>query len=149
LRTFINPCLICRALRSELGFEVTKLKKGNLTQRIHAQKGVRMGRPPRRFTRQHEEKLKEIKIYLCHILRKIITQQRWEQRETAWMLGTSEAAVSRMVNFQTEFLTINLLFKYIVILDPYFELMISNYQDISSLSYKEEKRRELILHFHE
>jgi hypothetical protein len=77
------------------------------------------------WTDSHEDKITETKLYLCEVLRRSALRRRWEQKEMALFLGTSESCVSRLLSFQVEELTLSQLFKYLAVTDPCFEILIS------------------------
>jgi len=77
------------------------------------------------YTPSTEEKMAEVKMEICHILRREILYSPRSQREIAWRLGTSQGNVSRVLNRRVENLTINQLFRYLAILKPDFKILVA------------------------
>ena len=77
------------------------------------------------FDRHRIQKINEIKFYLCHQIDKASHRRRFDYKMLAEFLGTSQGAVSRVVNKRIDDVTVNQLFNYLTILEPNFELLIS------------------------
>lgn len=56
-----------------------------------------------------EEKLAELKLEICKILRHEIIYSRYGQKEIAFRLGTSQGNISRVLNRRIDALTVNQL----------------------------------------
>jgi len=74
---------------------------------------------------RHEAQLEQTMIYLCGMIRQSAIRRCWTHKELALLLGTSQGCVSRVIRAKTDDLTINQLFRYLVILEPDFKILIS------------------------
>lgn len=113
--------MVCNLLGASIKIaEISNIQKKGVS--------VKQGRM---FTRRkvqfepREEKLDEVKLYICQILRQVALRQGWTQREFAWYLRTSPSCVSLVVRGHVHRLTLNQLFHYLVMAQPHFQLLIS------------------------
>lgn len=72
-----------------------------------------------------EAKLIEVKLYLCHRVKRACERNGWDQRQAAAHLGTSSDRMHLMDRLKVEKLTVNILFRYLASADPGFELLIA------------------------
>lgn len=73
----------------------------------------------------NEEALNRCKFHLCHQIDRLITRERWTQKQAAYYLGTSQANVSRVGNKKLDQLSMTQLFNYLCKLSGNFRLLIS------------------------
>ena len=72
----------------------------------------------------HDEKIRKIKRQMCMLIRALIVQQKWNQKQAALALGASEQSVAYVVKGYTKRVTFNQLFHYLVSLNPDFTIAI-------------------------
>lgn len=86
-----------------------------------------MARPARfPVTDEQKEKLDQAKKKLCRLLRKSMARQPHSTTSAlALLLGTSRACVCQVQAGQIDKLTFNQLMRYLVCLEPNFEILIS------------------------
>lgn len=77
------------------------------------------------FTETADQKMAEVKLEICRILRREILYSHRSQKEIAWRLGTSQGNVSRVLNQRVDALTVNQLFRYLAILKPDFKILVA------------------------
>jgi len=84
-------------------------------------------RHPNRWTYNvhSQQKLKEIKTELCHLIKRSARRRNYDQKTMAFYMGTTPSNASLVDNIRIEQLTINQLFRYLVNLEPNFRMLIA------------------------
>jgi hypothetical protein len=73
----------------------------------------------------NQRKMEDVKKQMCRAIRKAARKKNYSRREWALYMGTSKAIVSSIENERVHRLSFNQLFRYLVYLEPNFELLIS------------------------
>jgi len=85
-----------------------------------------MGRKNRWFfSSDFRRKKEELKLYLCHSIKRVVRKRNWNQREAAFRMGTTASRVSHVDRLKLNKLTIKQLFQYLINIAPHFEILIS------------------------
>jgi hypothetical protein len=74
---------------------------------------------------ERKEKLDETKATICRAIMKSSRQKGYTRRQLALYLGTDKSNVSAIENRRVDRLSCNQLFRYLLNLEPNFELLIS------------------------
>jgi hypothetical protein len=72
-----------------------------------------------------KDALNEIKRHICRAIRYQIYLERKSYRQIAFKLQTSESNICRVMNERVDDLTFNQLFRYLVVLAPKCQVLIS------------------------
>lgn len=70
--------------------------------------------------------LEPIKKEICYHIRRYAMKRGWTQKELAKQIGVSEAKVSQVVRLRLDQLTVDQLFRYLIILKPQVRILISH-----------------------
>jgi predicted XRE-type DNA-binding protein len=76
-------------------------------------------------TPNQQAKLDFVKRQVCQNIRAVAFRMGMNQRELADYLCTSQSCVSRLCRVQIEQISLNQLFRFLIILAPNFEFLIS------------------------
>lgn len=71
------------------------------------------------------DKLNEVKMELCKAIRRVAWREGWTQEQLAIYCGTNETWISLAVRHEVEKLTVNQLFRYLIIISPGLRMMIA------------------------
>jgi predicted XRE-type DNA-binding protein len=74
-----------------------------------------------------QTKMDEVKKQLCDAIYKEIITLRRSQKDIARRLGTTQSNISRVINRRVKYLTFGQLFRYLTVLNPNFQILISPY----------------------
>jgi hypothetical protein len=84
-------------------------------------------RSPNRWDYNYKgrEKLKEVKLELCYLIKRHQARENLTAKALAFYMGTSQSNVSLVSRLNVDKLTINQLFRYLVLLEPEFKMLIA------------------------
>lgn len=80
-----------------------------------------------RFEEYHQQKLNSMKFQICELIDRELLYMRLNQKQAAVVMATNQANVSRVRNRRVEQLTLDQLFRYLVLLKPYCRMMVAPY----------------------